>query len=127
MKILCVEDEVFIGDLYTRAITRSGHAIDVCPDGVEAYRMIMSNNYDIVLLDLMIPGVSGTDVLKQVRAYEKANNLRLKSKIVITTNLEQSDEDKAEIEELADGYLIKADLTPSELVRLLEQNFGLQT
>jgi DNA-binding NarL/FixJ family response regulator len=63
----------------------------------------------------MIPGMTGFEVLRQLR--EQAPNL--KAKIIITTNLDQEDQSRDEIEKMADGYLIKAEFTPHQLVDII--------
>jgi CheY-like chemotaxis protein len=63
----------------------------------------------------MIPGITGFEVLRRLRK----ENPDLKAKIIITTNLEQDDEPKIEIEKMADGYLIKAEFTPRQLVQIV--------
>lgn len=116
-RILCIEDERFIGELYKRALEKAGYQADIIVDGQEGLDAILTDTYDIVLLDIMVPQVLGIDILHRVRA-EKPN---LKAKIVITTNLEQDKKSRAEIEQEADGYLIKAEITPHQLVEFLEQ------
>lgn len=117
-KILIVEDELFIGELYTRALTRAGYESTVEIDGRRALELAKTDQFDIILLDLMLPNMTGMDILKHLR--DPAEAPRLHSKIIITTNLEQREEQRAAIEQLADGYLIKANITPSELVTLLQ-------
>ncbi len=70
-----------------------------------------------MLLDLMIPDILGVDLMRQLR-HEVSD---LKTKIIITTNLEQDDETRAAIEKEADGYLIKADVTPKQLAAFLDR------
>lgn len=117
-KILCIEDEHFIGELYTRAMTKAGYEIKVVADGLEGLREAQTNQYDIILLDLMVPNMTGTEILRRLR--DPAMNPPLKSKIIITTNLEQKEETREQIEKLADGYLIKAEVTPRQLVEILD-------
>jgi DNA-binding response OmpR family regulator len=114
-KVLCIEDEHFIGELYVRALTRAGYEITVEVDGQKGLELAKTDSYDIILLDLMIPSMTGMDVLHHLRT--EVPNLR--AKVIITTNLEQRDEVRADIEKQADGYLIKAEITPRELVDLL--------
>lgn len=116
-RVLCIEDERFIGELYKRALEKAGYSVDVIPDGQKGLEAILTDMYDIVLLDIMIPQILGIDVLHSVRA----KNPNLKAKIIITTNLEQDDKNRAEIENEADGYLIKAEITPRQLVEFLNQ------
>jgi DNA-binding response OmpR family regulator len=116
-RILCIEDERFIGELYKRALEKAGYYVDVIPDGQQGLDAILSDSYDIILLDIMIPQILGIDVLHRVRT-EKPD---LKGKIIITTNLEQDEKSRSEIEKEADGYLIKAEITPHQLVEFLQQ------
>src|SRR2546423_1626709 len=115
-KILIVEDEHFISALYVRALTRAGYDVTVEVDGLRGYELAKTGQFDIVLLDLMVPTITGIEVLHRLRS---ANAPPLKSKIVITTNLEQRDEVRADIEKQADAYLVKAEITPRELVEFL--------
>lgn len=117
IKVLCIEDEHFIAELYARALTKAGYEITVIVDGVEGLKAAQSNLYDIILLDLMIPNMTGGEVLHRLR--DPAQTPPLKAKIIITTNLEQKEETRQEIEKLADGYLIKAEVTPHQLVDIL--------
>ena len=117
VKILCIEDEHFIAELYARALTKAGYDITVIVDGVEGLKAAQSNLYDIILLDLMIPNMTGGEVLQRLR--DPAQTPPLKAKIIITTNLEQKEETRQEVEKLADGYLIKAEVTPHQLVDIL--------
>jgi DNA-binding response OmpR family regulator len=116
-KVLCVEDEHFINELYARALGKAGYQVKVISDGEQALKEILTDAYDIVMLDIMIPNLVGTEVLKRVRAQKPD----LKAKIIITTNLELSDEDRGAIEAQADGYIVKADLTPRQMAEFLKQ------
>lgn len=116
-KVLCVEDEHFISELYARALTNAGYDIVVEPDGQKALDIAQTDAFDIILLDLMIPTITGSDVLSQLR--DPRRTPPLKAKIIITTNLEQRDEVRKSIEDQADGYLVKAEMTPKELVEFL--------
>ncbi|MDB5170392.1 MAG: response regulator receiver protein [Candidatus Saccharibacteria bacterium] len=115
--VLCIEDEHFIGELYDRALTKGGYKVTVIGDGVEALAAAQTNQYDIILLDLMVPNLTGIEILRTLR--DPARVPALKSKIVITTNLEQREDVRADIEKQADGYLVKAEITPHELVDFL--------
>lgn len=116
-KVLCIEDERFIGELYKRALVKGGYAVDIIADGQQGLSAILTDKYDFVLLDIMIPQLLGIDVLHKVRA-EKPD---LRAKIIITTNLEQDEASRAKIEQEADGYLIKAEITPRQLVEFLDE------
>ncbi len=117
-KVLCVEDEFFIGELYARALNKAGYQIKVVVDGLEGLKEAQTNQYDIILLDLMVPNMVGTEVLKRLR--DPSQTPPLKAKIIITTNLEQKEETREAIEHQADGYIIKAEITPRQLVNILD-------
>jgi len=116
-KVLCVEDEHFISELYARALTKAGYQIDVQADGPSALKMAQSDKYDVILLDLMIPNIDGIQILRILRDPKQTPHL--KAKIIIITNLEQREDVRADIEAQADGYVIKAEITPHELVDFL--------
>lgn len=114
-KVLCIEDEHFISELYVRALTRAGYTVTVEVDGKRGLDLAKTDQFDIILLDLMIPTMTGIEVL----AHLRADVPNLKAKVVITTNLEQREELRADIEKQADAYLVKAEITPRELVDFL--------
>lgn len=122
IKILCIEDEHFISELYARALRRAGYEVTTLLSGEDGLVAAQRNEYDIILLDLMIPGMTGFEVLRKLRT----DSPELKSKIIITTNLDQEDESREEIEKMADGYLIKAELTPRQLVGIIDDMVGIQ-
>jgi CheY-like chemotaxis protein len=117
-KVLVVEDEHFISELYVRALTRAGYDVTVEVDGKRGLDIAKTDKFDIILLDLMVPTITGIEVLRQLRGLP--DSPKLKAKIVITTNLEQRDEIRADIERQADAYLVKAEITPRELVAFLD-------
>jgi DNA-binding response OmpR family regulator len=116
-KVLCIEDERFISELYVRALTKAGYQVDAIADGGEALKAAQTNQYDIILLDLMVPTLTGIEILRILR--DPARVPAIKSKIIITTNLEQREDVRADIESRADGYVVKAEMTPHELVDFL--------
>lgn len=117
-KVLCVEDEHFISELYNRALTKAGYDVKTILDGVDALKEAESDAYDIILLDIMLPNMTGLDILDKLRP---ADGPRVKAKIIIATNLEQSEENRLAVEEKADAYIVKAEMTPRQLVEFLDQ------
>src|ERR1700712_2056517 len=118
-KVLCIEDEHFISELYARALTRAGYEVDVQLDGQKGLAAAQTDRYDIILLDLMIPNITGIEVLRTLRDPRKTPKMH--AKITITTNLEQREDGRADIERQADGFLVKAEITPRELVEFLNR------
>ncbi len=118
-KILCIEDEHFISELYERALTKAGYDVTVVIDGDEGLKEAQTDKYDIILLDIMLPNLMGTELLKRLR--DPAQTPQLRAKVIITTNLEQDEDGRAAIENQADGYVVKAEMTPKQLVEFLNQ------
>lgn len=114
--ILCIEDEHFIGELYGRALQKAGYSVTTEVDGLKGLEAAKSDQYDIILLDIMVPSITGIELLKRLRQETPD----LKAKVIVTTNLEQSETDRNAVEKQADGYVIKANMTPKELVGFLQ-------
>jgi CheY-like chemotaxis protein len=94
-KVLCIEDEHFISELYERALTKSGYDVTVKLDGAEGLAAAQTDQYDIVLLDLMLPSMTGIEILKALR--DPTQTPKLHAKVIVTTNLEQREEIRADI------------------------------
>ena len=70
MKLLVIEDEQKTASFLKRGFSEAGFVVDVAPDGPEAMRLIQAGPYDLMVLDLMLPGVDGLRVLTWMRASE---------------------------------------------------------
>jgi len=118
-KVLCIEDEHFISELYTRALIKAGYLVDVQFDGEAGLKAAQTDQYDIILLDLMVPSMTGIEILQVLR--DPVKTPKLHAKVIVTTNLEQREAARTELEKQADGYLVKAEMTPRELVEFLNR------
>jgi DNA-binding response OmpR family regulator len=67
MRILIVEDDIKIASAIKRGLERQSYAVDVCNDGSDGQAMATTEPYDLVILDRMLPNVSGTEILKSMR------------------------------------------------------------
>jgi DNA-binding response OmpR family regulator len=72
MRILLVEDERGIADFVERALRAQGHAIEVAADGVDGGHRALGSDLDLVILDVMLPGRSGLEILEEIRAVKPA-------------------------------------------------------
>lgn len=72
MRILLIEDEGGIADFVGRALRAHGHQVDVCADGLEGERRALSTDVELVILDRMLPGREGVEVLRGIRAAKPA-------------------------------------------------------
>ena len=120
--ILFIEDDPFMVDMYTHVLKKHNYDVEVAYDGKEGLEKGKQGGHDLILLDIMMPEMLGIEVLKELRG-EDGSKLP-DTKIVILTNLAQSDESRRAMESRADGYLIKADITPNKLVDLIGQILG---
>ena len=67
MRILLVEDEIKVADFVTRALTAESFSVDIAHDGLEGLELASTYDYDLVILDLMLPKINGTEVLRRLR------------------------------------------------------------
>lgn len=109
--ILIVEDEVAIARLMEIHLQRAGYSVVSCGDGHKAIELLESNEYKLMLLDRMIPGVRGLDLLRWLRKQKKLQTLP----VVMVTALAQTEERIRGLNEGADDYLPKP-FEPGELI-----------
>lgn len=67
-KILIVDDEQFVRDLLGKILRRSGHDVQVVPGGEEALRLLAAEPFDVVVTDVVMPGMDGFDLLRRIKA-----------------------------------------------------------
>ena len=115
--ILVVEDDRFIGEMYVRSLQRSGYTVDWVTSGNDGIEAATQRQYDLLLLDVMLPEKHGDEVLRQLRT--EGEDKIPHSRIIVLTNFDQDDESRAAMQAKADGYLIKADITPKKLLEII--------
>jgi DNA-binding response OmpR family regulator len=116
-KILLIEDDVAVETMYREILHMYNYDVDSVEDGAEAMKMVFANQYDFLIVDLMIPNVSGVDVIRSIRAEEGPNN---KSIIIAFTNMTEDVALKNELDRLCEKNLLKINTTPSQLVDIIE-------
>jgi len=119
-KILIVEDEEYLSDMYKIKFEQAGYVTVVAHDGEEGFELAQKEQPDLILLDLILPKLDGFKVLAKLR---KEPNTK-KIKVFILSNLGQSDEVNKGMKTGADGYFIKANLTPSQLLEKVNVIFN---
>lgn len=118
VKVLIIEDDQFLRDLASRKLKQEGFQVDIAIDGTEGLEKIEKNKPDVVLLDIILPGLDGFDILKKVRGHkEKTVNQMV---VILLSNLGQ-EADVAKGQRLgADDYLIKANFTIDEIIEKIK-------
>lgn len=114
--ILIIEDDHFIGEMYKQALIFAGFEVEWVTDGENGLSAAKTGAFDLILLDIMLPGRMGNDILRELRSGPDPIN----TKIIVTTNFEQDKESRAAMEAQVDAYLIKADVTPRRLVEIIK-------
>jgi two-component system alkaline phosphatase synthesis response regulator PhoP len=119
-RILLVEDDRFLRRACEVSLRQRGFVVTTAADGEEALRKVRAEVPDLILLDLLMPKMTGTEVLKALRAEEATKEIR----VLILSNSSR-EQDVEEIKTLGvSGYFVKADLSLQELgdmvARLLE-------
>ncbi len=117
--ILVIEDDRFIGEMYVRSLVKEGYEVDWVVSGTQGYSAATTKTYDLILLDIMLPEAQGTDVLAQLRTPTEDKIPH--SRVIVLTNFEQDNESRLAMEAQADGYLIKAEITPRKLMDIIKQ------
>ncbi|GAA3926347.1 response regulator transcription factor [Hymenobacter algoricola] len=101
MKILLVEDEPKVASFLQKGLTEQAHSVDTAADGLTGMRLALGNSYDLIILDNLLPGLSGLEVCRQVRAQNS------KVPILMLTALGETDDKIRGLDAGADDYLVK--------------------
>ena len=121
-KVLIVEDEEFIRELYERAFCKAGYDVTLAIDGAEAENKISQQIFDAILLDIMLPKVTGIDVLIEIKKPESKNK---NTPVFLITNLGQDEIIKKAFKIGAEGFFLKAHLVPKDIVNEINNFFTL--
>jgi len=115
-KIVIVEDNVALADIYKTRMEILGYNCSVANEGNEALALIEREKPSLVLLDLMVPGVAGDEILKRMRASEWGKNI----KVLIISNLNEADAPAGLRAQGIEGYAVKANLSNDQLDQLVD-------
>lgn len=111
-RILVVEDEEYLRDLYHQVLSEAGYEVDVAKNGEEALEK-MTGTYDLVLLDVILPKMDGLQVLDTLAK----RGVKSTNRIVLLSNLGQDLIIAKATEYGVRGYMVKSNYTPDQLVR----------
>lgn len=110
-KLLIIEDYDYIADMYKIKFDQEGYEVFMAADGIKGIEIAQKEKPDLILLDLVMPKVDGYQVLQALKGNPETRNI----KVYILSNLVQDTEVNKAFALDADGYLVKASLTPSQL------------
>lgn len=100
MRVLVVEDEFKLGEFLRKGLTENGFAVEVARDGIEGRRLATKGDFEIIVLDLMLPGVDGLSILSAVRETKT-------TPVLVLTARDRVEDRVRGFHEGADDYLVK--------------------
>lgn len=112
MKILVVEDNPQISDFIQKGLREQSYAVDVASDGKEGFYLATTNSYDLIVLDIMIPFISGIELCRQLRTY------KIDIPILMLTAKDDSDDIIEGLDSGADDYMTKPFVLKELLARI---------
>ena len=114
MKLLLIDDDQFLRDMYAIKFRDSGFEVETADRATAAFRILrQSPDFDVILLDMIMPSMTGIDIMKTLREEYP----EVKAKCIVLSNQGQESDIKAAKAAGAVGYIIKAEVVPSEVVR----------
>ena len=111
-KVLIIEDDKFLSELISTKLDKEGYAVEIALDGESGYKKAVETQPDIVLLDIMLPGIDGFEVLEKIKKEPATKNLP----VIILSNFGQEDKVERGLALGAQDYLVKANFTTGEIV-----------
>ena len=116
MKILLVDDDAFLRDMYAVKFKEAGHEVSAAPDAASGLGHLESDAPDVVLLDMVMPGMDGITFLETALKLPNVGSTKF---VVLSNQSETADKERAEKAGAA-GYIVKAESVPSEVVKEVE-------
>lgn len=117
-KILVVEDDPILRETYEIILSTQPYACDFAENGSVALEKCHSNDYDLILLDIMMPVMSGIEFLEHVKAEHD-----IVAKIILMSNLSAGKELERAKTLGVNKHVLKSDMSPSQLISLIRYEF----
>lgn len=115
-KILVVEDDPFVSNLLIKNLLGAGYVVINATEGQKALTMLETEKPQVILLDLLLPGLDGFEVLKRIKANAAISNIP----VIILSNLGSQDDINKALQLGASDYIIKANFTLTEIVERIK-------
>ncbi len=119
-KIIIVEDEEILRNLLKKKLENEGYEIDVAEDGEEGIKKIQETNFDLILLDIIMPKMGGFDVLEEM---QKDENLKSIPVIVVSNSGQPVEVDRAQ-KLGAKDWVVKTEFDPQEVIDKVKKQIG---
>lgn len=117
-KILLVEDDILLSKMYAQKFKKDGYEVSTAADGQEGLSLIKSTKPDVILLDIMMPKMSGLQVLEKIKADKQFKSIP----VLLLTNLARGMDDINRGLELgAVSYLVKSKVKPADVVSKVKE------
>ncbi len=116
-KILIVEDDVFLANIYMKKFSSEGYDIFFALDGKKGFSLIKQKKPDLVLLDIMLPEMNGFEILENMQKDEELKDIP----VILLTNINQRDDIERGYSLGAKDYIIKTFFTPGEVVEKVKR------
>jgi DNA-binding response OmpR family regulator len=110
-KLLLIEDDKHLAEMYAKKLNLSGYNVTVAKDGQSGLEKARAENFDIIVLDLMLPGIQGVDVLGMIRSDRKT----AKTPVIVYTNYGDIKNKEKCLLYGADEFILKIDTDPEGL------------
>jgi len=116
-KILIIEDDKFLRDLIEKKLTDEGYEIVTATDGEIGLKMAIEEEPVLVLLDILLPNMSGWEVLEKIKSDPRTNKIP----VLFLTNLGEKEDVERGLKMGANDYIIKAHFTPNEIIEKIDK------
>ncbi len=110
-KVLVVEDDTLLKDMLGQQLTKEGWQVLHATEGEQAIALSASEHPDVILLDLLLPGMSGFDVLSAIKGKDETKNIP----VIILSNLGQQEDIDKGVKLGASDFMIKSNFTLDEV------------
>ncbi len=117
-KIFLIEDDPSLSKIYFQRLEKEGYKVSVAAEGSEGLRRVGEEKPSLVILDLILPGMSGFEILRQLKTDSKTKQIP----VLVLTILEQDEDVKEALRLGASGYLFKSDTGIDDLIGAVEKH-----
>lgn len=121
--LLLVEDDALLTRLYQKRFTKDGHTVITARDGEEGLELIGKEQPDLVLLDIMMPKLSGLEMLERIKANPETRSVP----VVVLTNLAGEEEQARAFELGAVAYIVKSSHDPVQIAAKVHEILAAST